>query len=195
MSAFVSPVTPQQQLSMDSIQQMISNTQQQATMTPISIHSAARMQTLDQIPGQTQTPVPVQAVQSTRPSYFIPYPQVGIEPVPSPIVNAFDKSGDNQLKWFATPPIDVVSSSKPALHTLDYLYEKAQRKQAAMVSSTAHVGVESQSNSVTRMDVDKIRVDSLHKPDQVVDHADSTRQVLDALTAAWLEDANALKGR
>ncbi|XJO77593.1 hypothetical protein BDV3_002152 [Batrachochytrium dendrobatidis] len=58
MSAFVSPVTPQQQLSMDSIQQMISNTQQQATMTPISIHSAARMQTLDQIPGQTQTPVP-----------------------------------------------------------------------------------------------------------------------------------------
>ncbi|KAK5664728.1 hypothetical protein QVD99_008276 [Batrachochytrium dendrobatidis] len=43
MSAFVSPVTPQQQLSMDSIQQMISNTQQQATMTPISIHSAARV--------------------------------------------------------------------------------------------------------------------------------------------------------
>lgn len=41
-------------------------------------------------------------------------------------VDHFNPQNDKNVKWFATPPIDVVPTPSP-YHSLEYLYQKSKR--------------------------------------------------------------------
>lgn len=55
------------------------------------------------------------------------------------IVDSFDTTEDGKLKWYAAPPLDVIDTST-TVHSLEYLYKKAQEKAKRVSSCYFHVG-------------------------------------------------------
>ncbi|KAH6561738.1 hypothetical protein BASA60_011393 [Batrachochytrium salamandrivorans] len=158
--------------------------------------ASAQARKLSQVQALTQTPV-----HATRPQHFIPYPQTGVETLPSSVVTAFDEYNDQKIKWFATPPVDIVDSTAPVVHSLDYLYEMAQRKQRATVAATVSAAASTTPNAIrsteeTGMDLDKCATNLFtnHKDSDMTDVNSSCHvtEMLHVLTTAWLADVNTL---
>nr|KAJ3420958.1 hypothetical protein HK105_004836 [Polyrhizophydium stewartii] len=129
---------------------------------------------------------------------------MGEESLADPIVTAFDTTGEGQVKWFAAPPIDVVSSVPPPLHTLDYLYEKARRKAAATTTAgsapptqppapLARTAAPTATPAVTKSDAhaDGSEMD-VDEPAAVVG-GNPLEAALAALADAWLSEASSLR--
>lgn len=42
------------------------------------------------------------------------------------LVEHFDTTPDNRIKWFSAPPLSIVATKEPAIHTLEYLVKKKE---------------------------------------------------------------------
>ncbi|RKO88209.1 hypothetical protein BDK51DRAFT_39280 [Blyttiomyces helicus] len=88
-----------------------------------------------QQPAAAPTPAPPPAQPAFSPaSVLAPYIQtapvpnpMGYERIPERTVRSFPLTADRQIKWFANAPIDVVDPHL-AIHSLDYLVAKAEKK-------------------------------------------------------------------
>ncbi|KND01501.1 uncharacterized protein SPPG_03301 [Spizellomyces punctatus DAOM BR117] len=77
--------------------------------------------------GTSNTGAPV-TPYFTKPPKSTPTPSSqGYDNLPVTTIDCFDTTDDKKLKWFAAPPLDMVDNWT-AIHSLEYLYRKAQEK-------------------------------------------------------------------
>lgn len=61
----------------------------------------------------------------SRPLFYLPKPLIGPDRLPDDVITSFDVQKDGTVRWFATPPLDVVTPFK-IKHSEAYLeYKKS----------------------------------------------------------------------
>ncbi|KAI8923270.1 hypothetical protein BC831DRAFT_472126 [Entophlyctis helioformis] len=130
------------------------------------------------LPGGPQTAAGTpKAAPASRPQYIMTSPSAAAK-LSARVVDAFDGLGDGKLKWFAAPPVDVVSREPAA----------ARRKLQGSAANGSH-------DSLTAAVPADVEMEDATKPDTQaagLGTAGPVANVLLALAQAWAKDASSL---